>query len=101
LAAIASESTKTSSDSTMEEGVERMKIRFNKAGEMSIGKIIGTLIFVVVALALLPTIISSVNAGVNASTGTAKTLIPLITIMYVVGVLVGSIMWVIHEVKTE
>ncbi len=76
-------------------------MKFNKAGEMSLGKIIGTLIFVVVALALLPTVVSSVNAGANATTGTAHTLVPLITIMYVVAVLVGSIMWVVHEVKTE
>jgi len=31
-----------------------MKLRFNKNGEMGVGKIIGVLIFVVIALALRP-----------------------------------------------
>jgi len=66
---------------------------------MSVGKIIGVLIFVVIALALLPTVISAVNAGSNSTTGntTAHSLIPLIEVFYVIGILVGSIAWVLHE----
>ena len=78
-------------------------MKFNKKGEMSVGKIIGVLVFVVIALALLPTIITSVNSGTNATNTSANAtphrLIPLITIMYVIGVLVGAVMWVVHETK--
>ena len=75
----------------------KLKLFKNKNGEMGVGKIIGVLIFVVIALALLPTVISAVNAGANATTGTAHALVPLISVFYVIGVLVGSIMWVVHE----
>lgn len=83
-----------------EEGVSELKSFKNEKGEMSVGKIIGVLIFVVIALALLPTVVSSVNAGTNATTGTAKALVPLITVFYTIGVLVGAIMWVVHETKS-
>ena len=67
--------------------------------ELSVGKMIGVLVFVIIAMALLPTIITSVNAGANATTGTSHTLVPLITVFYVIAVLVGVVMWVVHESK--
>ena len=77
----------------------KFKKAFNDAGEMSVGKLIAMLILVVIAMALLPTIVSSVNAGENATTGTAHTLVPLVTIFYVIAVIVGVVMWVVHETK--
>jgi hypothetical protein len=59
------------------------------------------IVFVIIALALLPTIISSVNAGRNATNATqnkaSQALIAIISIFYVIGVLVGAIAWVLHE----
>lgn len=67
--------------------------------DLSVGKLIGVLIFVVIAMALLPVIQDSVDAGTANATGTSATLIPLITVFYVIAILVGVIMWVVHETR--
>jgi len=69
----------------------------NIDGDLSVGKLIGMLIFVVVAMALLPTVVDAVDSGVENTTGTAAALIPLVTIFYVIGVLVAVIGFAIHE----
>jgi hypothetical protein len=73
----------------------------NIKAEMSVGKLVGVLIFVVIAMALLPTIISSTNAGVNSSDdyGSAQTLLALVPLFYVIAILVAVIMWVVHETR--
>lgn len=80
-------------------------MKFNKKGEMTVGKVIALLIFVVIALALLPTIISSVNSGRNATNTSAnqnsRSMIALISIVYVIGVLLGAIAWVVIETRGE
>ena len=69
--------------------------------ELSVGKLVGVLIFVVIAMALLPTIISSTNAGVNSSDdyGSAQTLLTLVPLFYVIAILVAVIVWVVHETR--
>jgi hypothetical protein len=78
-----------------------LKLKLNKKGEMSVAKLVGVLIFVVIAMALLPTIISSTNAGVNSSDdyGSAQALIQLVPLFYVIAILVAVIMWVVHETR--
>ena len=77
--------------------------RFNDAADMSIGTIIGVIVTIVVAMALLPTLISSVNTGYWATNGTtyasAHTLIPLIVLFFVLSVIVGAVMWVVKEAR--
>jgi uncharacterized BrkB/YihY/UPF0761 family membrane protein len=79
--------------------------RFNKLAEMSIGKIIGVIVVVVVAMALLPTLITSVNTGYWATNGTtyssAHALIPLVVLFFVLSILVAAVMWVVHETKGD
>lgn len=67
--------------------------------DLSVAKLIGVLIFVVIAMALLPVIVDAVDSGEANTTGTAATLIPLITVFYVIAILVGVIMWVVHETR--
>ena len=67
--------------------------------DLSVAKLIGVLIFVVIAMALLPVIVDAVDSGAENTTGTAATLIPLITVFYVIAILVGVIMWVVHETR--
>ena len=69
--------------------------------ELSVGKLVGVLIFVVIAMALLPTIISSTNSGVNSSDdyGSAQTLLGLVPLFYVIAILVAVIVWVVHETR--
>ena len=68
--------------------------------ELSVGKLVGVLIFVVIAMALLPTIIASTDQGVeNATTSysSAATLLSLVPLFYVIAILVAVIVWVVHE----
>jgi hypothetical protein len=64
----------------------------NIKAEMSVGKLVGVLIFVVIAMALLPTIISATNAGVNSSDdyGSAQTLLSLVPLFYVIANFKGN-----------
>ena len=70
--------------------------------EMSVGKLVGVLIFVVIAMALLPTIIASTDQGVEnatASYSSAATLLELVPLFYVIAILVAVIGWVVHETR--
>ena len=84
---------------------KKTKLRLNMAGEMSIGKIIGIIVVVIVAMALLPTLITSVNTGYWATNGTtyssSHALIPLIVLFFVLAVIVSAVMWVVHETKGQ
>ena len=57
-----------------------------------IGNMIGTVITMVVALALVPTITTSVD-DINAS-GTVETLADLIPLVYTAGVLMLGVAWI-------
>jgi len=76
-------------------------MKLNNKGEMTVGKIIAVLIFVIIALALLPTIMSSINAGHNATNASAdkgkQPFVAIIGVFYVIGVLIGAIAWVLKE----
>ena len=69
--------------------------------EMSVGKLVGVLIFVVIALALLPTIIASTDQGVTDSANytSASTLLELVPLFYVIAILVAVIVWVVAETR--
>jgi len=71
--------------------------------ELSVGKLVGVLIFVVIAMALLPTIISSTNEGVANATDSgydsSATLMALVPLFYVIAILVAVIVWVVHETR--
>jgi hypothetical protein len=71
--------------------------------ELSVGKIVGTLLVVIVGLALGPTVAGFVaDAAANATdmgqTGAAA-IVTLITLFWYLGVGIASIMWVVHEAK--
>lgn len=75
-------------------------IKRDENAELSIGKIIGVVILVVVALLLLPVVQDQVvSASENATSESASTLIDMITIFYVLGIVLASVMWVVHETK--
>lgn len=75
-------------------------IKRDENAELSVGKIIGVVILVVVALLLLPVVQDQVvSASENATSESASTLIDMITIFYVLGIVLASVMWVVHETK--
>lgn len=79
------------------------RFRQDDLADLSIGKIIGVLIFVVIAMALLPTIIVSTRSGVNSSTAggftSSSTMLNLVPLFYAIAVLTGVIVWVVHEAR--
>jgi hypothetical protein len=64
-----------------------------------IGKIIMTVITVVIALALTPIVTSSVNDAANDTSGAAATVINLVPLFYVVGILLTALVWVVYEAR--
>lgn len=79
------------------------KIKNDEQAEMSVGKIVGTLLVVVVGLALGPTVAGFVaDAAYNATdmgqTGAAS-VVNLITLFWYLGIGIASIMWVVHEAE--
>ena len=81
-----------------------MKFRraFNKAGEVSVAKVIGVVIALMVGLVLLPVILAAVGTAKN-DTGTlgtgGVTVLGLIPIFFVLGLAIGAIMYVVREVQ--
>ncbi len=77
--------------------------------EMTTGKAVGLVVFVVIALALLPTLIISTNSAENrtnngsvyANQATVHPLIPLLLIFFVIGIVIGIVAYVVHEVRSE
>lgn len=70
-------------------------------GELSVGKIIGVVILVIIGLLLLPIVQDSVyDAQQNENTtDTQSTLLDMVTVFYVLGVTLAAVMWVVHETK--
>lgn len=66
---------------------------------LSIGKLIGVVILVVVGLLLLPIVQDSVyDAQQNENTtDTQSTLLDMVSIFYVLGICLAAIMWVVRE----
>lgn len=70
-------------------------------GELSVGKIIGVVILVIIGLLMLPIVQDSVyDAQQNENTtDTQSTLLDMVTVFYVLGVTLAAVMWVVHETK--
>lgn len=69
-------------------------------GELSVGKVIGVVILVIIGLLMLPIVQDAVtSAEANATSSSAETLIGMITIFYVLGLVLATVMWVVHETK--
>ena len=76
-------------------------LRKNDTGELSVGKIIGVVILVIIGLLMLPIVQDSVyDAKENENTtDTQETLLDMVTVFYVLGITLAAVMWVVHETK--
>lgn len=74
-------------------------LKGDAAGELSVGKIIGVVILVIIGLLLLPIVQDAVyTAQENENTtDTQSTLLDMVTIFYVLGIVLTAVMWVVHE----
>lgn len=72
----------------------------NENGELSVGKVIGVVILVIIGLLMLPLVQSAVtDAQGNATTTSAEALLGMITIFYILGIVLAAVMWVVHEAR--
>ena len=94
---------RSSSSVSTEEEVTILKSFKDIRAELSVGKLVGVLIFVVIAMALLPTIMQATSTGTTNATeegyDSAATLLGLIPLFYVIAILVAVIVWVVHETR--
>lgn len=68
--------------------------------ELSVGKVIGVVILVIIGLLMLPLVQDQVtSAEENATSDSTATLISMITIFYVLGIVLAAVMWVVHETR--
>jgi peptidoglycan biosynthesis protein MviN/MurJ (putative lipid II flippase) len=90
---------KASSSSFTGEEVSDLKLKNDTHAELSVGKLIGVVVLVIIGLLLLPIVQDSVyTASENENTtATQETLLDMITIFYVLGICLAAVMWVVHE----
>jgi peptidoglycan biosynthesis protein MviN/MurJ (putative lipid II flippase) len=76
-------------------------MRRDEEGSLSVGKIIGVVILVIIGLLMLPIVQDAVyNAQENENTtDTQSTLLDMVTVFYVLGITLAAVMWVVHETK--
>lgn len=68
--------------------------------ELSVGKIIGVVILIIIGLLMLPIVQDAVvSAQENATSDSSETLLGMVTIFYVLGIVLAAVMWVVSETR--
>lgn len=68
-------------------------------GGLTVSSIFKVIVVIVVALALLPVVISSVADAAASLTGAAATLVNLIPLFYVIAVVLMTVYWAVGKYK--
>ena len=78
----------------------KIKIFKNDKGELSVGKVIGVVILIIIGLLMLPLVQDAVVAAQNNTTDdSSSTLLGMITIFYILGIVLAAVVWVVAEAK--
>jgi len=78
----------------------KIKLFKNDKGELSIGKVIGVVILIIIGLLMLPLVQDAVVAAQNNTTDdSSSTLLGMITIFYILGIVLAAVVWVVTEAK--
>ena len=78
----------------------KLKLVKNDSGELSIGKVIGVVILIIIGLLMLPLVQDAVvSAQENATTDSSSTLLGMVTIFYILGIVLAAVVWVVTEAK--
>ncbi len=75
------------------------KLFKNTHGEVAIGEIIMVVITIAIALALTPVVMDSVESASNETTGAAATMLDLVPLLYVVGVALLAVVWIVSMAR--
>ena len=69
--------------------------------DLSVGKVIGVVILVIIGLLMLPIVQNAVDdAKATANvTGTSDTLLDMVSLFYILGVVLAAVLWVVHETR--
>jgi hypothetical protein len=78
-------------------------MRMNEKGELTLGKILGLVIAVIVGLILLPVVQDQVTAGQewnnNSTDESVVSLLDVITLFYILGIVLGAVLYVVAETR--
>lgn len=77
----------------------KQKLSTDDHGDLSVGKVIGVVILIIIGLLMLPLVTDAVTSAEGNLTGTSATLVSMVTIFYVLGIVLAAVMWVVHETK--
>lgn len=69
--------------------------------KIEVRSIIGVLVVLIVGLAVLPIVLSSVSDAAACLTGAAKTMVELIPLFYVIALLLAVIYWAVGTAKEK
>ena len=66
---------------------------------ISVKSIVGVIVVIIVALSLLPIVLSSVETAAASLTGATKTMVELIPLFYIIAVVLATVYWAIGQAK--
>lgn len=69
------------------------------AESISVKSIIGVIVVIIVALAMLPIVLSSVATAAASLTGASLTMVNLIPLFYVIAIVLATVYWAIGMKK--
>lgn len=82
-------------------------MKFNNKGELTVGKVLAVIIFVVIAMALIPIFMSNINKGVNDTTPVNRSqastplavpgIVSLLSIIILIGIVIVVILYLARE----
>ncbi|NVM22033.1 MAG: hypothetical protein HWN68_09675 [Desulfobacterales bacterium] len=68
---------------------------------INIRSIIGVLVVLIVGLSVTPIVIDTVSSAAASMTGSAKTMVNLIPLFYVIALLLAVIYWAVGQAKEK
>ena len=68
---------------------------------INIRSIIGVLVVLIVGLSVTPIVIDTVSSAAASMTGSAKTMVNLIPLFYVIALLLAVIYWAVGQAKSS
>ncbi len=69
------------------------------AESISVRSIVGVIVVIIVALSLLPVVLSTVATAAASLTGASQTMVNLIPLFYVIAVVLATVYWAVGQAK--
>lgn len=69
------------------------------AESISVKSIVSVIVVIIVALSLLPVVLSTTESAAASLTGASKTMVNLIPLFYVIAVVLATVYWAVGKAK--